>query len=156
LSDIQINIATSKIELENVHDLFLQYARLRNHDAALGNFTEELTNMPGKYASPKGTLLIAYFKNQPAGVVAFQPFAEGICEMKRMFVSPTFQGQYIGHSLLNELLSQARKSGYQKMYLDTHPWMKSAQHLYQKFGFHEIERYNDNPTPGIRFFALEL
>ena len=73
-----------------------------------------------------------------------------------MYVKPEFQGQKIGHQLITKLLIQAKKSGYQKMYLDTHPWMKSAQHLYQKFGFQEIERYNNNPTKGIRFFELKL
>jgi hypothetical protein len=28
--------------------------------------------------------------------------------------------------------------------------------LYQRLGFYEIERYNDNPIEGIRFFEIKL
>lgn len=154
--DLKIEIAKSYQQIEAIRLLLSEYAQMRNHDSALGDYKRELENLPGKYATPKGALLIAYFNNQPAGCVAFQSFSESICEMKRMYVKPQFQGNKIGHQLIKELLIQAKKSGYHKMYLDTHPWMKAAQHLYQKFGFQEIERYNDNPTVGIRFFELKL
>lgn len=129
---------------------------MRNHDPALGDFEKELGGLPGKYAQPDGALLLAIYKNQPAGCVAFRKFDEGICEMKRMFVKPEFSGLGIGNQLVSEIIFTAKKSGFQKMYLDTHPWMKPAQHLYKKFGFKEIPAYHFNPTKGIRFFELKL
>ena len=156
MSDLSIKIAQTSEEIQDVRNLLLEYGELRKHDSALGNYEKELALLPGKYTIPEGVLLIAYFENEPAGCVAFQSFSDGICEMKRMFVLPRFQGNQIGKEMMKMLLKQAKKIGYKKMYLDTHPWMKPAQNLYQKFGFTQIERYNNNPTPGIIFFEKEL
>ena len=88
--------------------------------------------------------------------MAFQPLSEEICEMKRMFVPDEFRRNGIARRLISALLEQARTQGYRYMRLDSHPTMSAAQELYDKIGFREIERYNQNPIPGIRFFELEL
>lgn len=79
--------------------------------------------------------------------------------MKRLYsyILPAFRGQGMARALIAALLQQARTAGYRRMRLDSHPHMHAAHHLYQQvFGFYEIERFNDNPTPGIRFFELVL
>ncbi|MEL7532481.1 MAG: GNAT family N-acetyltransferase, partial [Bacteroidota bacterium] len=132
------------------------YGELRKHDAALGNYQAELASLPGKYAPPQGCLLLAHDQKQAVGCVAFQSLGEQICEMKRMFVLPDYQAQGIGFRLVERLLEEARKAGYQFMRLDTHPHMQRAAKLYQSMGFYPIKRYNQNPTPGIRFFEKVL
>ncbi|MDU4855678.1 MAG: GNAT family N-acetyltransferase, partial [Clostridioides difficile] len=42
------------------------------------------------------------------------------------------------------------------MRLDTLPSMKSAQGLYEKFGFYDIEPYTYNPIEGARYMELKL
>lgn len=153
---IKIVKAESPSHIEAIRTLLQEYAEMRNHDAALGDYQKELQQLPGKYASPDGCLLLAYFDSKPAGCVAFQKIGEGICEMKRMFVSQSFQGFGIGKQLLFNIVLEAQKAGYQLMRLDTHPWMKQAQKLYTGFGFYEIKAYNNNPTKGIRFFEKKL
>ncbi len=153
---IDIQIAQSSAQIQGIKALLEAYAKLRNHDAALGNFQKELKELPGKYAPPSGQLLIAYVEGKPAGCVAFQQIEVRVCEMKRLFVSKRFQGLGIGKQLVSRLIAEAKEAGYDIMRLDTHPWMTTAQNLYQGFGFYEIEAYNDNPTIGIRFFELNL
>jgi hypothetical protein len=42
------------------------------------------------------------------------------------------------------------------MRLDTVPGMETAQSLYARLGFTEIEPYTVNPVAGARFLQLEL
>jgi ribosomal protein S18 acetylase RimI-like enzyme len=42
------------------------------------------------------------------------------------------------------------------MRLDTVPGMESAQSLYRRLGFTEIEPYTANPVDGARFLELVL
>ncbi|HEU5166021.1 MAG TPA: GNAT family N-acetyltransferase [Chitinophagaceae bacterium] len=43
----------------------------------------------------------------------------GVCEMKRLFVKPSFRKNKIGKLLVEELLSSAKEKNYEKMRLDT-------------------------------------
>lgn len=146
----------TKEELEAIRSLFISYGLWRNHDAALGDFQKELDELPGKYGPPEGALFLAEEEGQPAGMIAYQKIGEGICEMKRMFVLDEFRKRGIGKKLVELLIAEAKRNGYQRMRLDTHPRMKAAHRLYAQMGFYEIERYNQNPTPGIRFFEQKL
>lgn len=143
-------------QLSDMKKLLEDYGKLRKHDEALGDYLHELNNLPGDYSAPKGCLLIAYFKDKPAGCVAYKKIGSNICEMKRLYVKDEFRGGKIGEKLVTKLINKARENKYRLMRLDTHPWMNAAQTLYQKFGFLEVERYNNNPTEGIRFFELKL
>lgn len=156
MADLHISIVRTEASLEEVRELLRSYAILRKHDRALGDYEKELGALPGEYAPPCGCLLLARWRDKAAGVVAYREIAEGVCEMKRMYVLPGYQGRGIGKALGNRLIAQAREAGYVLMKLDTHPWMEPAQRLYHRLGFVETTRYNDNPTEGIRFFELEL
>ena len=142
--------------LAMVQNLFTQYGISREFDVALGDFDDEIVNLPGKYSFPEGALFLALDDEHPAGCIAYQKLSDEICEMKRMFVLEDFRQRGIGMELAVTLLGQARSQGYQKMRLDSHPSMSEAHALYEKLGFYEIERYNENPIPGIRFFEKEL
>ena len=142
--------------IDAVRQLLLAYASWRNFDKALGLFEEEIRDLPGAYSSPEGLLLLAKLNGKPVGCVAYRKLEEGICEMKRMYVSPDARGQKIGQQMLNQLLPAAANAGYHLMRLDTHPSMLTAQELYQNIGFVECPRYNNNPIEGIRFFEKAL
>ncbi|MEM8524420.1 MAG: GNAT family N-acetyltransferase [Bacteroidota bacterium] len=149
---LQILEATSSFQIRQVQSLFQEYAISRNFDAALQDFEQELKNLPGKYAAPKGTLLLATWKDMEVGCVAFQSLSNTICEMKRMYVKPDHRRKGIGKALIQRLMELAKGREYKIMRLDTHPSMLVAHQLYAQFGFQEIERYNENPIKGIRFF----
>ena len=156
MTSSKIYEAIKSQQLSDIKKLLEDYGKLRNHDDALGDYLNELNNLPGDYSAPKGCLLIAYYNDKPAGCVAYKKIGEEICEMKRLYVKNEFRGEKIGEKLVLELLNKGRENKFRLMRLDTHPWMNAAQNLYQKFGFREVERYNNNPTKGIRFFELKL
>lgn len=76
--------------------------------------------------------------------------------MKRLYVRPRFQGLGCGRFLAQRAICWAIETGYGRMVLDTLPAMATAQSLYERMGFRDIEPYRVNPVPGARFLALEL
>lgn len=49
-----------------------------------------------------------------------------------------------------------RKIGYSHMLLDTLPFLKSAIHMYKKYGFYEIDSYNNSPMDTSIYMKLDL
>ncbi len=149
---IQIIRVSKSEELSAFCRLLEEYSALRGYDEALGDLNLEMARPSTIYPC----ITLARNGDAVVGCVAFRKIEKDCCEMKRLFVKPEFQGRGIGKSLVKRLILEASKEGYKKMKLDTHPWMKAADKLYQSLGFYEIARYNDNPTSGIRFMELVL
>ena len=143
-------------DLSHVRELFLAYAEWIGIDLSFQNFNNELENLPGDYAPPGGCLLLALYDDQPAGCVAVRKIDAEICEMKRLYVTPEFNGLGIGKRLATEIIAEAKRLGYAKMRLDTMPKMAPAQKLYRSLGFKEIEPYRYNPVEGTIFMELDL
>jgi GNAT superfamily N-acetyltransferase len=108
-------------------------------------FEEELAGLPGHYVPPKGRLLLAFLNQHPAGCVALRELDAHVCEMKRMFVPPQFQGKGVGRTLAQALIREAKTIGYSSMRLDTSFRQVEAQQLYQSLGFVCIEPYYEVP-----------
>jgi len=129
----------------------------RYFDAA--EFEEELATLPGKYAPPKGRLLLAVHAKEPAGCVALRDLGDGICEMKRMFVPTHLHGRGIGRALANRLLTEAKAAGYDRIRLDTSVRQAEAIGLYKSAGFNRIEPYYplpDDVKDWLVFMELRL
>lgn len=155
--DIVIYEALAENDIAEAKKLFIEYANSLNFDLCFQGFDEEVSNLPGKYASPEGRLLLARIDNKIGGCIALRKLESGICEMKRLYVRPEFRGRGIGKILCDKLLEQAKSKGYKKMRLDTiYHQMQSAIKLYKSYGFHEIPPYYYNPQEGVLFMELEL
>ena len=143
-------------QLPLLRELFLEYAQSLDFDLSFQGFTEELENLPGEYASPRGVILLATATGVAAGCVALRPLEQHICEMKRLYVRPSFQGQGIGRQLAEAVIQAARKRNYKKMRLDTVPSMVSAISMYKSLGFNLIPAYRVNPIPGTSYMEKTL
>jgi ribosomal protein S18 acetylase RimI-like enzyme len=151
-----VESAESPEQLEFVRELFLEYAQSLEVDLCFQNFSQELAGLPGQYSRPTGRLLLATQNGEVLGCGALRRDAEGICEMKRLYVRPAARGSGIGLALIHELVKEARAIGYQRMRLDTLPSMTKAIALYRSLGFKEIAAYRYNPVPGSLFLELDL
>lgn len=79
-----------------------------------------------------------------AGTVAIRREDETTAELKAMYLSPDLRGKGYGYKMLEVAVGYCKDSGYERIVLDSISSYKSALHLYEKYGFKYIERYNDN------------
>jgi GNAT superfamily N-acetyltransferase len=153
-----IEPAKSRQDIEDAIGLFKSYADALGIDLCFQGFSEELASMPGKYAPPTGELLLARSGDGAAiGCVAMRPTqAPGLCEMKRLYVSPAARGLGLGKSLAEAIIASASRAGYREICLDTLPTMAEALSLYERLGFARIAPYYDTPIVGTVFMARTL
>ena len=153
---IQIVQADAGEALAVARSLFAEYAASLGIDLGFQNFAAELAAMPGDYAPPAGRLLLARADGEAAGCVALRQFADGVGEMKRLYVRPQFRGLRLGRLLAETVIAEARGIGYRRLRLDTLPSMAAARGIYASLGFMEIPPYRDNPISGATFMELAL
>jgi len=153
---LKIIQAKSSSELNCIRELFKEYTDSLGFDLAFQNFEKEFAELPGKYASPDGQLLLGLEDGVVVGCVALRKFDEGICEMKRLYFQPEFRGKGYGQALAKKIIDIAREIGYQYMRLDTVPNMIEAITLYSSMGFNKIKPYRFNPIKGALYFELKL
>ena len=153
---IRIIHATTQDHYQAARELFIRYADSLGFDLEFQGFSRELAELPGEYASPGGCILLAEATAGYAGCVALHPSQGNICEMKRLYVLPEYQGGGIGRALALSVIGEARTKGYQKMRLDTVESMNAAQRLYFSLGFETIDAYCYNPLENPSFMELEF
>ena len=157
---IDIALATSAEQLDAARALFLEYAEQLGVDLDFQGFEEELAGLPGDYAEPRGSLLLAWVDGELAGCCALRPLDDahypGAAEMKRLYVRKAFRGFGLGRQLSEAILDAAVQIGYACVLLDTLDDMESARALYADLGFQEVAPYYHNPLPGAHYLKVDL
>jgi putative acetyltransferase len=153
---LKIIQADSEEHLSQGRDLLREYAASLGFDLHFQEFKKEVAEFPGEYSPPDGRFLLAQEDEKTAGCVALRKISQDVCEMKRLYVRPEFRGTAVGRKLAEAIIEEARKMGYERMRLDTAPFMKAAIALYLSLGFKEIESYRYNPIEGAKFMELDL
>ena len=141
---------------KEIRMLFREYETALGADLSFQNFEDELAAIPENYVPPHGSLLLAIAEEKAAGCVAMRKKDEYSCEMKRLFVRPSFRSRGIGRLLAQEVIRCSRQVGYRKMYLDTLISLEGAIALYKSLGFKETEPYYHNPMDGVIYMQLDL
>jgi len=137
--------------------LFREYHAELAPELQHAEFEREVEGLPGRYASPVGALLLASVEGQPAGCVGLRPYPqlERACEMKRLYVRAAFRKHKLG-LLLVQAIEEARKRGYERLRLDTHPpTMQSAVALYERLKFTVVTEVA-NAMSGLVYMELKL
>jgi ribosomal protein S18 acetylase RimI-like enzyme len=143
-------------EIPAVRGLLQEYAAGLGIDLCFQHFDAELAGLPGAYAPPAGRLLVADADGELVGCVALRPQAPGVCELKRLFVRPTYRGHGLGRRLLETLLAEAVAAGYREAVFDTLESMTEALGLYRSLGFVPTEPFNEHPVAGTLWFRKVL
>jgi GNAT superfamily N-acetyltransferase len=154
---MQLNYVKYTIEeLEEVREIFIEYADFLQVDLCFQDFEKELQTLHKVYNPPAGCIILAKENEQVIGCIALKPIGEGVCEMKRLYVRPSARGKALGKKLVEELIDFAKKAGYNTMKLDTISSLKEAINLYHSKGFVKTEAYVYNPLSDVLYYELKL
>lgn len=136
--------------------LFKEYAVGLGIDLQFQNFDEELQTLPVMYGPPKGELWLLENGGNWVGCAALRQLDAKTCELKRMYIQPTYRGQGWADVMMEIALTTAWKLSYEWMKLDSLRRLTPALKLYQRYGFTEIEPYNYNPEADVVYFEKRL
>jgi putative acetyltransferase len=70
-----------------------------------------------------------------AGIFPTEGLPENICELVKMYVSKKYRRNSYGQTLLEKCIEEAKKDGYEKIYLESMPELTNAIAMYEKNGF---------------------
>ena len=104
---------------------------------------------------PDGAFVLVATDATTIGCGAVQRIDDRTADIKRMWIHPDWRGLGLGARLLVHLEDTARGLGRTRAVLDTNATLREAISMYERGGYHAIERYNDNPY-AQRWFAKEL
>lgn len=99
-------------------------------------------------AEPGAVYVVAMSDGEPVAYGGVRPVpgvGQGTGEIKRMWVDAGWRGAGLGSRLLRHLEGIAAELGFSRIVLDTNGTLHEAIAMYERAGYRQIERYNDNP-----------
>ena len=75
-----------------------------------------------------------------AGIKHLKDFEEDVCELQKMYFSSKIRGKGYGKLIFEKCLQSAKELGYNKCYLESASILKTAIHIYEKFGFEHLDK----------------
>lgn len=74
------------------------------------------------------------------GVASLVGGEAGVGELKKMYFLPALRGLGYGRKLINLLEKEAKALGYRQLYIETLASMESANRLYQRSGYEQLDQ----------------
>ena len=125
---VAYEIFNSQGPLEDLIDVFESNGELKDMD-----------DIQAGYFENGGIFLVTTVDDQIVGTGAIRRLERDMCELKRLWLLPEYQGKGLGYLMMQELLKFARQQGYQRIRLETHPdYQRRAVKFYERLGFHEV------------------
>lgn len=105
---------------------------------------KDMDDIQASYFENGGTFLAMFDDDKMICTGAIRKLDDDTCELKRLWLLTEYHGQRLGYRMLQELLSSARKMGYERVRLETDPDAQSrAVAFYKQIGFYEIPGYSE-------------
>lgn len=118
-----------------------------------------LDHMYENYNVPRADYFLVVEENRIlgcAGVAQLENYEGSVCELQKMYFLEEARGRGLGAQMMKVCLDRAAAYGYEKVYIETMPYMKAAQKLYAKSGFEYIdERMGDTGHYSCPVFMLK-
>lgn len=95
----------------------------------------------------QSTPLSAYFVTEKngeliggAGIFPTEGLPANTCELVKMYLHKSARGMGLGRYMIDQCILTAKEKGFTQIYLETMPELKKAVSVYEKFGFHYLNR----------------
>jgi 8-oxo-dGTP diphosphatase len=121
-----------------------------------GGRHKDIVDIPRNYLAA-GAFWCLFDEAELVGMVAVRALDgdHSAAEIKRLYVLPAYHGLGYGQAMFTRALRFLKQEGYGRALLDTRRDLVAARRLYDKFGFIETGRYNDNHHAEL-FFERDL
>jgi putative acetyltransferase len=121
------------------HSVIVQLAAEQQQELAVFEGPEHIA-----YPLREDVAYVAGFvEGRPVACGAVQPLDDGVGEIKRMYVRPTYRGRGYGRLILAALEELALERGFHTLRLETGRGLAPALRLYRGAGYRPIPRYGD-------------
>ena len=125
----------SKYFYELNYDWLNEYFYVEDYDKkVLKNCKKEIINKGGQ-------IFFALNDTNIVGTMALIPRGKGVYELNKMAVRKDLRGNGIGNQLIKFIVDYSKDKGFNSVILYSNTVLKNSIHLYNKFGFKEV----DNP-----------
>jgi putative acetyltransferase len=126
------NVACPLIEpLMPVEDAIAQYEEW--------GVLNDMEDIQKNYFDNGGVFLVTEVDGRIVGTGAFKYYADGLCELKRLYFLPEYQGRGHGYAMVQELIRRAQVMRYKKVCLwTTYEKQPRAVAFYHRLGFVDI------------------
>ncbi|MBN4085430.1 GNAT family N-acetyltransferase [Flavobacteriaceae bacterium AH-315-B10] len=74
------------------------------------------------------------------GIKPLRDFVTEVCELQKMYFSPTIRGKGLGEKIFNKCIQAAKEFGFKKCYLESASQLRTAIHIYENNGFTHLEK----------------
>ena len=112
---------------------------------------------PAEFLPPRGTFLVAEVDGVPAACGAWRVYADGVAEIKRVYVEPAFRRRGLAQLVMRALEDSAARAGHRAVLLNTGTRQPEALALYARLGYRDVPGYGVYAdSPGARFLGREL
>jgi GNAT superfamily N-acetyltransferase len=102
---------------------------------------------PAEFAPPHGRFFVGYLGSRPVATGGIRRLAEGVVEIKRMFVIEQCRGRGLARVVLGRLEDAARELAATRIVLETGLRQPEAMALYESAGYERI--------PGFGHYACQ-
>jgi putative acetyltransferase len=130
-----IRTATEKDQAE-IQELVFNILRSYGLEPSPNSTDADLYDLESLYFKKGGDFSVLIGpEHKIIGTVALYNSGKGVCELRKMYLHPSYRGRGHGKALLKYALEKARELRFHRVELETASVLKEAIRLYESFGF---------------------
>lgn len=100
-----------------------------------GNTDRDILDIETHYLNNGGAFMVIGVGENIIGMYGIYRVSAVVCELRKMYLNPSYKGQGYGKQLMNDALAQAVALGFTEMHLETNSRLVEAIGMYKRYGF---------------------
>ncbi|MGN0267432.1 MAG: GNAT family N-acetyltransferase [Lachnospiraceae bacterium] len=148
------DLEIAKIIRDNLEQFHLDIPGTAYYDKELDTLSKFYNALPEK----RRYFIITDKDNTVIGGVGIGEFEGFDCcaELQKLYLTDAAKGKGLGKKLMETAEKFAKNAGYRQLYLETHTNLEAAIGLYEKLGFHQIEKPDSVLHSTMNRFYLKM